>query len=99
MEEFHIPSCPSLPSSNRVAAPPFPHVTLAVTEKPSTNISSTWIWLQYNASQYHPRVWRGQPLGAWHPAEIYQIPELEATFKILIVQPPLLGDRNELLHP
>ena len=46
MEEVHIPSCPSLPLSNGITPPPSPHVTLAVTEKPSTNISSTWIWPQ-----------------------------------------------------
>lgn len=46
-EEFHIPSCPSLPLSTPITSPPFSHMTVAVTEKPSTNISSTWFWPQY----------------------------------------------------
>lgn len=49
MGQFHIPSCRplSLPLSIRATSPPFPHMTSAVTKKPSTNISSARLWPQY----------------------------------------------------
>ena len=99
VEEVHIPSCPSLPLSTPVTSPPFSHMTAAVTEKPSTNISSAWIWPQYISLPGSSRALARPALWCLAPCRDWQNSRTRSNFKIHIVQPPLLGEKTERSIP